>query len=214
MASRVKSLLSEVRFWKIFLGLIYTVGLVGLWYAPTRSLTASLTPYNIVLCYVLVLAFEPKKNLRFILLSCILAITGFLTEYLGVHYINIFGRYEYGENLGPKLSGVPLLIGFNWFMLTYITQNMYHRLPFWASVLAGACTMVIYDLLLEPFAMRFGLWSWAGGSVPFRNYLSWFLVSLLLQLILRKFLEKRGNPLSTYVFSIQCCLFFLTFWNE
>ena len=48
-------------------------------------------------------------------------LTGMITEILGVQLGWIFGDYQYGEALGYKLFGVPLLIGVNWTLLTLIT---------------------------------------------------------------------------------------------
>ena len=49
---------------------------------------------------------------------------GMVTEILGVNYGLIFGDYQYGNNLGFKLFGVPFLIGVNWIILTAISGNI------------------------------------------------------------------------------------------
>lgn len=43
-----------------------------------------------------------------------------LAEILVVSYGIIFGNYKYGEILGYKVLGVPLIIGINWCILTLI----------------------------------------------------------------------------------------------
>ena len=47
-----------------------------------------------------------------------------IAEILGVNYGLIFGKYDYGDNLGLKLLGVPLLIGLNWVVLTFICGSI------------------------------------------------------------------------------------------
>ena len=59
-------------------------------------------------------------------------LTGMITEILGVQWGWIFGNYQYGDALGYKVLGVPLLIGVNWALLTIITgaiaQQFYQNL--------------------------------------------------------------------------------------
>ena len=55
------------------------------------------------------------------LLVLLCFITGMLAEILGVRYGFIFGEYSYGNALGTKVMGVPLMIGVNWCILIFIT---------------------------------------------------------------------------------------------
>ena len=47
-----------------------------------------------------------------------------IAETIGVNFGILFGDYEYGENLGFKIFGVPFLIGINWIVLTFITGSL------------------------------------------------------------------------------------------
>ena len=78
------------------------------------------TPIN--LFFTLVLLFVNLKNPdRRMAWAAILAFSlGMLVEILGVNYGSIFGSYSYGENLRKNFS-VPILIGANWVMLSFIT---------------------------------------------------------------------------------------------
>ena len=49
---------------------------------------------------------------------------GMICEILGVNYGYIFGDYVYLNNLGTKVFGVPILIGINWVILTFITGSL------------------------------------------------------------------------------------------
>ena len=59
-------------------------------------------------------------------------IVGMVAEMLGVNFGYIFGSYQYGEALGWKLFGVPLLLGANWTILTVcsaaIAAQLYDRI--------------------------------------------------------------------------------------
>ena len=46
-----------------------------------------------------------------------------ISEILGVNYGLIFGDYIYLDNLGYKVFGVPVIIGVNWIILTYISGS-------------------------------------------------------------------------------------------
>ena len=48
-------------------------------------------------------------KLFFLLITCFLV--GMLSEIIGVKYGFIFGEYSYGNALGIKFMGVPLIIG-------------------------------------------------------------------------------------------------------
>jgi len=53
--------------------------------------------------------------------------------------------------------------------------------------------MLGVDLIMEPVAIANKFWSWEGGEVPLYNYVCWFLIAILLQLILRKFKLNEKN---------------------
>ena len=106
------------------------------------------TPIN--LFFTLVLLFVNLKNPdRRMAWAAILAFTlGMLVEILGVNYGLIFGSYSYGENLGVKIFGVPVLIGANWVMLSFITGAIGDVL--WKNnkilaAISGAVLMVLID---------------------------------------------------------------------
>ena len=83
---------------------------------------------------------------------------------------------------------IPLIIGVNWFVLAVgargcangITKNTFYQ------VLCAALFMTGLDFLIEPVAMKYDFWDWDQNKVPIQNYLMWFLVSLLMQVILNK----------------------------
>ena len=57
-------------------------------------------------------------------LLAIVAIVSFAVEQWGVSSGAIFGAYDYGEKLGPKLGHVPLVIPCSWWMYFYAAHSV------------------------------------------------------------------------------------------
>jgi bisanhydrobacterioruberin hydratase len=118
---------------------------------------------------------------------------GFIAEYVGVTYGFLFGRYAYTGTLQPLLLGVPLVMASAWMILfAYVRQMLLpFKLPRPAETLISGIWMVAIDLLIDPLAAnKLGYWRWidAGAyyGVPARNFLGWFVVSVLIFGIIRR----------------------------
>lgn len=186
--------------------LLHTVGVAGLLLPQVSPWFVYLTPWMITLTFLISLAFQENRSIRNYLLLGFCGILGFLAEVAGVQRGWFFGNYAYGDVLGYKLWGVPILLLINWMWVLYGAQNLLltlkvprNHLPWFT-----ACLLVLYDVLLERFAVRYGLWSWAGGSVPLQNYAGWFFVSLLLASLWRPSFE---NKMGGRLFLIQIFFF-------
>ena len=111
---------------------------------------------SIYFFYACIVVCQPQNPDRTMARAAILAFTlGMLVEILGVNYGLIFGSYSYGENLGVKILGVPVLIGANWVMLSFITGAMgdaLFRNNKLLAAISGAVLMVLIDLVIEPVA--------------------------------------------------------------
>jgi bisanhydrobacterioruberin hydratase len=110
--------------------------------------------------------------------SVVTFLATFAVEAAGVATGSIFGEYYYGDVLGAKILGVPLVIGFNWTIVVFGIASFVGRFIS-NRVLAAfltACGGVVFDWLMEPIAMALGYWEWIGNSVPFQNYLAWFII--------------------------------------
>ena len=53
---------------------------------------------------------------------------GLLAEIIGVQTGILFGSYAYGETLGLKIFGAPLVIGLNWVTTVIICASIVHKL--------------------------------------------------------------------------------------
>lgn len=158
---------------------MHIAGLIGLQFIETRSLFISLTPFNLVVTFVISAYHFNWKNNRFILLSLLVFLLSFFIEVIGVKSGIIFGNYRYGDALGVKVFDVPVLIGLNWLMLIYATGSFaeYFFKDIYIKAFFGAGLMVLLDAFIEPVASVYDFWHWQSGEIPARNFLAWFLIS-------------------------------------
>jgi len=167
----------------IFLLLIlYGVGIVSLMVNDLRNVVLPLSPYTLLLSFLILMNSYRWKS-PVVWVAILVFLLGFTAEWVGVQKVWLFGVYHYGSNLGPKLAGVPLIIGINWAMLTLATgaaaaSMLKNR---WAIVVVASLLMTGLDYVMEPVAVENGYWYWKDGKIPLYNYVCWFLVALLAQ---------------------------------
>lgn len=146
----------------------------------TQSDSASdLTWFNLLLCAALV--FLAEVNLKqAVIVFAFIGIGGFLIELIGIKTGFLFGAYAYGEVLGWKLFDVSLIIGVNWFAIVVAASNVARlfKLPKLVQATLGGLLCVVLDFVIEPVAIKFGFWTWAGGEIPFFNYVTWFVFAV------------------------------------
>jgi putative membrane protein len=179
-----------------------------------ESWFVSKTPINLSLIFLLLLWSFPKITLRLGIAIGSFFIGGMLFEWLGVHYGLFFGNYEYGNNLGPKISGVPWFIGINWAVLTIASANIAASIlkNKIARILLGAGLMVFLDIFLEQSAPIFDFWLFENGVVPLKNYIGWFAISLLFNFVYQS-LNLKGNTKFSYHLYIAQLVFFAYFYG-
>lgn len=214
----------------LFIVLLFHVsGAIGILFSPYKNWFIENTPLNLLLMTLLLVITQKQKNTSFFLFFIIAFGIGFLAEFVGVNTGFLFGRYKYGNVLGIKYSGVPLLIGFNWFITIYCTgviaSNLYNwsnkkladadaqvkpAVQFISFIIDGALLAALFDFIIEPVAVKLGFWQWLGdGSIPFYNYACWFFVSGLLLTVFRWLPFDKNNRLAVHLFIVQV-LFFLS----
>ncbi|MGC8866061.1 MAG: carotenoid biosynthesis protein [Bacteroidales bacterium] len=161
---------------------LYFVGIIGLsWLGHIPAVWYATGPFLLMNGFVLWFFYE-NARVKDILPLAFAYFAGFGTEVLGTQTGWPFGSYIYGDVLGPALWNTPLLIGFNWLMLTYLVWSWLLGLGFsrhWA-VPVGALVLVAYDWVLEPVAIYAGMWTWSGGKPPLQNYLGWFGLAVII----------------------------------
>lgn len=202
---------SEISIFAIWL--VTISGIIGIWLGHGDWFLPK-TPFNLLLGVGLLYWNFPLKNgWRSMAIWSLVFLIGIGVEIVGVNTGLIFGDYRYGENLGPKFIGVPLMIGINWVVLTFLTATICKRfIPLkWLAPICGALLMVVLDFFIEPIAPVFDFWHWEAGDAPMKNYVAWFLVSLLLQVLVNNDLPEEKHPLPLHHFASQV-LFFAFFY--
>lgn len=171
------------------------------------------TPINLGLSFFLFLLVYPINNLKKVVALLLFFTGGMFAEWLGVHHQILFGSYAYGHNFGPKLDGIPYLIGAYWALLTFITASIlaYTRFPYRIKIIGAAALMVLLDFFMEKSAPTFHFWTFTGGMPTFENYWTWFLLGILFQIVLSLFKIKGNQVFSLHLYLAQLC-FFLFFY--
>lgn len=177
---------------------------------------------------LLIVWTQKQKNAAFYLFVFVCYVVGFTTEAIGIHTGFLFGSYTYGSTLGYKLKDIPLLIGINWFIIIYcsgiaiysLQQKIRSRLlpedvnryTWWSRasiVVDGALLAVFFDWVMEPVAVALGFWQWEGAIIPTLNYISWFVVSLLLLVVFSTMRFDKTNSFAIHLLLIQFMFFLL-----
>lgn len=197
--------------------LFHLAGLVGivLWNSP---FIRDMTPVHLVLMALLVILSNESYSPALFRFLFIAAILGFSSELIGVHTGVLFGSYEYGSVLGPKLWDVPLLIGVNWALVLLGSANLISALgdrfklnavkQKVSIIFLGALTATVFDWVMEPVAVKQNYWTWQNGVIPMLNYISWFGVSAL-ALCLYAFSRPAYNPFYSVLLVTQLVFFTL-----
>lgn len=200
---------NPLRAARIFLVIFFTVGILGFSIEATHDLFQKLVPVNLLVSTILLFMFHRKWELWQIFIFAGIAITGFLVEMAGIHTGVLFGSYSYGKALGFKMFSTPLMIGLNWLLLVYCIYAAFPGINTkWYFPLFGAALLVVYDFVMEPVAIATDMWSWQGGTIPLKNYITWFIVAATMILSLQLFRVRYSNRLAGWLLSVQF-LFFL-----
>jgi uncharacterized membrane protein len=132
---------------------------------------------------------------------------GFLVEILGTSTGLLFGKYTYGDFLGPKIYGVPEVVPLIWFVIVYICFSVVYgasarnvsaeRSPSsshsWLIVAVALASFgaMAWDVIVDPMFSSYGYWVWDPSNygpklygVPASNFVGWFAVAFLMFLLI------------------------------
>ncbi len=131
-------------------------------------------------------------------------------EWIGVRTGVPFGTYRYTDQFGWRVGGVlPAAIPLAWLVILvcgrYLVLSFRPQANRWELALGVAFVALLTDLNLEFVAWKVrGYWIWypdQAGAAPFcppwQNYLSWFVLSFCLSLLLPPNFELRKRPRPT-----------------
>jgi len=192
-----------------FLIIFYIVGITGFLTPQTRKLFEMLIPISLCINLFMLFLFHHPFNQKHLLFFGGVVVFTFAIEAIGVNTGMVFGEYFYGKSIPVKIFGTPLLIGFNWLLLTYGLVQLL-RMNSWIrkfSVVAGALFMTGFDVVMEPVAMKTGMWSWHSDQIPVQNYIGWFIVSALIISGFELFRIKTDNKIAGRIFILQLIFF-------
>lgn len=206
----MKAQLNKTRLSLLLLSVIYLVGFVSVALGQADQLM-KLSAVNLLFVAALLLYNAEKIDRTYATWFLLVAVSGYLIELAGVSSGLVFGSYAYGSNLGIKLFEVPLMIGVNWSMLVFATAAIVSGLNLKNRMKAAiaASIMVLYDLFLEPVAIRFDFWSWETVAVPLQNYLAWWIIAFAMLTGVFRFVKQLRNSLAIYILGIQLAFFIL-----
>jgi len=192
------------KYFPAILVIFHIVGFLLFVYEPSAL---RISYVNLLLCGTLVFLSE-SKFMKILPVFLVIFIAGFLLELTGTKTGLLFGDYHYGTALGTSYYDVPVIIGLNWFCIVLAACNVIRKISASTavqSVLAGILATLL-DFLIEPVAMRYDFWSWAGNEVPVYNYLCWFLFSTLFSYLYLKHTSGK-NTTAFYLFFIWTAFF-------
>jgi putative membrane protein len=172
----------------------------------------SKTPMNmLILCGVLFVLY-PVASPKYVAYSLLVFVVSILVEMHGVHYGILFGPYHYLHFLGPKIYGVPWIIGVNWTILVLSTGALATQylsaVPL--RILVGAIAMVLMDAIIEPLAPQFNFWVFEAGMPNWVNYAGWFGTALFFHAVYQ-FLNLKGQVRASAHILLAQAVFFIYF---
>ncbi len=156
----------------------------------------------------------------------IIALLGWMLEFVGSHTGFPFGRYHYTKRLQPQVGEVPVLIPLAWIMMMP---------PSWAvatvlvpsgnvvlfSLVAGAA-FAAWDLFLDPQMVGWRFWEWDQDGwyfgIPLQNLVGWFFGAAAITFVVRLVLGSFVLPVVPLLIMYLLTWFLesvgqLAFWN-
>ncbi len=195
-------ILSILRAW-------YLVGIIGFSLPFSHELFRFLTPFSLLLLAGVFVLYHDTRDNRFWGILAFIFLAGFGVELAGVLTGKIFGVYAYGRTLGPKVAGVPVIIGINWVIMVYGSLALVS--PFKPGRVSGsllaAVIMTASDFFIEKFAILSDMWSWENTEPPLQNYISWLIISFLFCMLAYPSIAGKVRKVAIHGYLYQFALF-------
>ena len=209
MLSKLYKKKEFLRFSIFFVWLINISGFFGL-LSDQKDFFLIMSPLAILITFILLILNYDFKQKGFITALISIITIGFLVEFLGVNYDLFFGSYEYGNNLGYKIGGVPIIMSVNWLVLIFLAGSFTEKIipnSLLLKVLFGSLLMVFLDIFLEICAPKLDYWKFNEEVVPISNYNSWFIISAICLYVYFKLIKEKEYTLSTNMLAIHFAFF-------
>ena len=191
------------------------IGALLLFSPESTEYVLFLTPFNILLMGIMVFWANNDRSFNFIKTATVVFFLGLVFEILGVNSKLIFGEYFYGKTLGYKIFNTPVIMGLNWVTLSIASYGIasYIFKPTALIAVFASLIMVMTDYIIEPIAPLLDLWYWEEGSAPAQNYVAWFIISLVIQVLFVRAQIKINIKLSLALLFSQILFFAIQFLN-
>lgn len=154
---------------------------VGYSRLPERSLPAATRGIVVLMLATSTAEAFGARRGRGAALVAAAGVLGFGAELVGVRTGRPFGHYRYGERLGARVGGVPVLAAAAWAMMarpSWVVAGTIDARPSRRIPLAAAA-LTAWDVFLDPRMARDGFWTWPQGGryegIPASNFAGWFV---------------------------------------
>lgn len=201
MSDKSKSDITKPLTW---LAVLHVLGVIGLRFHETQEIFTRLIPVYFLVTLAVLLYYQKHWNIRIIGFLFFVFTAALAIQALGLHSGTVFGLFRYGKVMGPKVFDTPIAIGVMWLVIIYCAGLLVKNLKYNSFINAGlaAAMLVMLNVLIEPVAMKLGMWGWEDRRVPAQNYAAWFVVSYLFVLLMLNLKAKLRNDLAPYVFVV------------
>lgn len=203
-------MIKRERMIKILIIFFYVVGGIGMVFSFLSPIIIKLTPIVLIFSFILLMMFHNGKlNQLYLILFILIYFISFVIEVTGVNTGMIFGEYTYGDTLGFKIFNTPVIIGLNWLLLTYLTSSIVENYDIGnlSKIFIASILMVLYDFLLEKVAPILDMWRFNDSTIPINNYVSWLLIAIIFNTLIKIFRVEISNRLSATIFISQLIFF-------
>ncbi len=188
------------------------ISIIVIWFFILLEVTTILFGYEKLFSYAIILSM--LCNLGFILWSSIISnrfilgllipfTLGMIIEYVGVNYGVIFGEYTYGDSLGIKILGVPLIVGINWSTIIYCTSGIAGKISANKLVVSalGALLFVALDIIIEASAHRFDFWKTEVLIPNLNDYVGWLVATFIVHFLFLKVIKVFNYTIAIHIFT-------------
>lgn len=115
----------------------------------------------------------------------------------------MYHAVAYTGGFHAAIAGVPLAIVLGWAALLYGVLEFTDNVAIKNKPLLDGLILVGVDIVLDPLAVRAGLWSWnlsAGFlGIPYENFFAWLLFGILVSYTARALWHNRKSLLQPIV---------------
>lgn len=192
----------------LIISAFYFFGIIGISFWDSEWFIEK-TAFNLLLSFIILMIYQENYSWKLLVSFLFCYLIGFLAEYLGVNFGLIFGEYAYPPTLGPQLGGVPIIIGINWFIITFCMWAFYARFnwPIILRILIAIISTVLLDILIEPVAIALGFWQWENDVIPLQNYIGWASIAAMIFIVFALLRIPVKNSISNHLLLWQFVFF-------